>query len=163
MPKVANGHNTSMSSNIHLNYAIWEPKRWKNGQFTGIFQFSVKILKILTKIGTGLKSTVSLNENFRFNTSRSSNMILYPFALSSGLSVRKKISELRGGRVMIFLFSVIVGLQKTWIGLISASVGHNRHWVKIVSKVRPNRNSRRKLADIEKGLRPLHPSKIKFY
>ena len=65
--------------------------------------------------------------------------------------------------LMIFLFSVIVGLQKTWIGLISASVGHNRHWVKIVSKVRPNRNSRRKLADIEKGLRPLHPSKIKFY
>ena len=47
--------------------------------------------------------------------------------------------------------------------IISASVGHNRHWVKIVSKVRPNRNSRRKLADIEKGLRPLHPSKIKFY
>ena len=69
-----------------------------NGQFTGIIQFSVKILEILAKIGSGLKSAVSLNENFRFLTSRSSNMILSPFALSSGLSVKIIISELKGGR-----------------------------------------------------------------
>ena len=52
----------------------------------------------MAKIGSGLKSAVSLNENFRFLTSRSSNMILSPFALSSGLSVKIIISELKGGR-----------------------------------------------------------------
>ena len=45
-----------------------------------------------------VKKYHSLNENFRFLTSRSPNMILSPFALSSGLSVKIIISELKGGR-----------------------------------------------------------------
>ena len=67
------------------------------------FQFSVKIREILTKIGSGLKSAISPDENFRFKTSWSSNMILSPFALSSGLSVKIIISELKGGREKILL------------------------------------------------------------
>ena len=59
----------------------------------------------MAKIGSGLKSAVSLNENFRFLTSRSSNMILSPFALSSGLSVKIIISELKGGREQCLVMS----------------------------------------------------------
>ena len=78
-------------------------KKWPIYRY---FQFSVKILEILAKIGSGLKSAVSLNENFRFLTSRSSNMILSPFALSSGLSVKIIISELKGGRDILSLHTL---------------------------------------------------------
>ena len=70
------------------------------------FQFSVKIREILTKIGSGLKSAISPDENFRFKTSWSSNMILSPFALSSGLSVKIIISELKGGRDILSLHTL---------------------------------------------------------
>ena len=53
------------------------------------------------KISTELKSVISPNEYFSFNTFLASFIILDNLALTSGLRVEKNISELKGRRDMV--------------------------------------------------------------